>query len=89
MRVIGLMSGTSFDAIDAAMADIELSDEVLRLRTLGSISTPYADDLREELVAALPRRRPRWRPSAGSTRGSARRSRSSPRRPSSASAART
>jgi anhydro-N-acetylmuramic acid kinase len=52
--VIGLMSGTSFDAIDAAVADIELEDEVLRLRPLGSLSAPYDDDLREELAAALP-----------------------------------
>jgi anhydro-N-acetylmuramic acid kinase len=52
--VIGLMSGTSFDAIDAAVADIELEGEVLRLRPLGSLSAPYDDDLREELAAALP-----------------------------------
>ena len=48
------MSGTSFDAIDAAVADIELEGEVLRLRPLGSLSAPYDDDLREELAAALP-----------------------------------
>ncbi len=54
MRVLGMMSGTSFDAIDAAVADIELEGEVLRLRPLGSLSAPYADDLREELAAALP-----------------------------------
>ena len=48
------MSGTSFDAIDAAVADIELEGELLRLRPLGSLSAPYDDDLREELAAALP-----------------------------------
>jgi anhydro-N-acetylmuramic acid kinase len=53
-RVIGLMSGTSFDAIDAAVADIELEGDVLHLRPLGSLSAPYDDDLREELAAALP-----------------------------------
>jgi anhydro-N-acetylmuramic acid kinase len=51
MRVIGLMSGTSFDAIDAAAADIELEDEVLRLRPLGSLSAPYPDRVREALVS--------------------------------------
>ena len=53
-RVIGLMSGTSFDAIDAAAADIELEGDVLHLRPLGSLSAPYDDDLREALAAALP-----------------------------------
>jgi anhydro-N-acetylmuramic acid kinase len=48
------MSGTSFDAIDAAVADLELDGDVLRLRPLGSLSAPYADDLCEELAAALP-----------------------------------
>lgn len=54
MRVVGLMSGTSHDAIDAAVADIELDGDELRLRTLGSLSAPYAEDLRAELAAALP-----------------------------------
>ena len=48
------MSGTSFDAIDAAVADIELEGEVLRLRPLGSLCAPYDDDLREEIADALP-----------------------------------
>jgi anhydro-N-acetylmuramic acid kinase len=54
MRVVGLMSGTSHDAIDAAVADIELDGDELQLRTLGSLNAPYADDLRAELAAALP-----------------------------------
>ena len=49
-----MMSGTSFDAIDAAAADIELEGDVLHLRPLGSLSAPYDDDLREALAAALP-----------------------------------
>jgi len=53
MRVAGLMSGTSMDAIDAAAADIELRGDVLELRPLGSLRKPYPDDLREELAAAL------------------------------------
>ncbi|MFJ3908608.1 anhydro-N-acetylmuramic acid kinase [Streptomyces sp. 2132.2] len=56
MRVIGLMSGTSYDAVDAAAADLELGaeDGVLRLVPLGMVSEPYPADVREALAAALP-----------------------------------
>ncbi|MFK0232673.1 anhydro-N-acetylmuramic acid kinase [Streptomyces vinaceus] len=55
MRVIGLMSGTSYDAVDAAAADLELdaADGVLRLVPLGMVSEPYPADVREALAAAL------------------------------------
>ena len=51
MRVAGLMSGTSFDAIDAAVADLELAGDEVTLRPLGSLSAPYDDDLRAEIAA--------------------------------------
>ncbi|MDT0388140.1 anhydro-N-acetylmuramic acid kinase [Streptomyces dubilierae] len=54
MRVIGLMSGTSYDAIDAAAADLELVGDSLVMRPLGMVSEPYDDALREALTAALP-----------------------------------
>ncbi|MET9888231.1 anhydro-N-acetylmuramic acid kinase [Streptomyces sp. NPDC006430] len=56
MRVIGLMSGTSYDAVDAAAADLELSaeDGTLHLTPLGTVSEPYAHDVRAALAAALP-----------------------------------
>lgn len=56
MRVIGLMSGTSYDAVDAAAADLErgAEDGVLRLVPLGMVSEPYPADVREALAAALP-----------------------------------
>lgn len=54
MRVIGLMSGTSYDAIDAAAADLTLDGDTLVLTPLGMISTVYDDDLRAELAEALP-----------------------------------
>lgn len=54
MRVIGLMSGTSYDAIDAAAADLCLDGDTLRLKPLGLVSEPYDDALRESLAAALP-----------------------------------
>jgi len=54
MRVIGLMSGTSYDAIDAAAAELTLVGDSLVLRPLGMVSEPYDDGLREALAAALP-----------------------------------
>ncbi|MCL2729558.1 MAG: anhydro-N-acetylmuramic acid kinase [Actinomycetia bacterium] len=60
MRVIGLMSGTSYDAIEAAAADITLEGDVLVMRPLGRISTQYPEALRGAIAAALP-------PSATST----------------------
>ncbi|MFI7407883.1 anhydro-N-acetylmuramic acid kinase [Streptomyces sp. NPDC049627] len=54
MRVIGLMSGTSYDAIDAAAADLGLVGDSLVLKPLGLVSEAYDDALREELAAALP-----------------------------------
>jgi len=54
MRVIGVMSGTSYDAIDAAAADIWLDGEAVVVRPLGLVSTSYSTDLRNKLAAALP-----------------------------------
>jgi anhydro-N-acetylmuramic acid kinase len=52
--VIGLMSGTSMDGIDAAAADLELDGEVLRLTPLGHDTSPYSAELAAALRAALP-----------------------------------
>ncbi|MES4891489.1 anhydro-N-acetylmuramic acid kinase [Streptomyces sp. NPDC096012] len=54
MLVIGLMSGTSYDAVDAAAAGLRLDGGTLVLRPLGMVSTPYDDGLRAALSAALP-----------------------------------
>ncbi|WP_433012096.1 anhydro-N-acetylmuramic acid kinase [Kribbella sp. CA-294648] len=54
MRVIGLMSGTSYDAIDAAAADLRIEDDQLVLTPLGMLSHAYPDVLRAELARSLP-----------------------------------
>jgi anhydro-N-acetylmuramic acid kinase len=46
------MSGTSLDAIDAAVADIDLHGDTLTLRPLGLLSTPYEPDLRSAIAGA-------------------------------------
>lgn len=54
MRVIGLISGTSFDAIEAAAVDFELAGETVSARVVATSSTPYAPELRARIAAALP-----------------------------------
>ncbi|NUH41820.1 anhydro-N-acetylmuramic acid kinase [Streptomyces samsunensis] len=54
MRVIGLMSGTSHDAVDAAAADLVLDGDTVVLAPLGLVSEAYPEALRSALGAALP-----------------------------------
>lgn len=54
MRVIGLMSGTSYDAVDAAAGDLRLDGDTLVLRPLGMVSAPYEEPLRAALAKAMP-----------------------------------
>lgn len=53
MRVIGLISGTSVDGIDAAIADIEGTTATdLRVTVLGGTTVAYDPTLRERVLAA-------------------------------------
>ncbi|MBO0837612.1 MAG: anhydro-N-acetylmuramic acid kinase [Actinobacteria bacterium] len=54
MRVLGLISGTSFDAIEVAAADFELEGDTLHCNLLGAESRPYPPSLRDRIAAALP-----------------------------------
>ncbi|NIH84883.1 anhydro-N-acetylmuramic acid kinase [Amycolatopsis granulosa] len=54
MRVVGLISGTSVDGIDVAVAELDVTGDEVVLAPLGHNSLPYPEDLRRELLAALP-----------------------------------
>ena len=54
MRVIGLISGTSLDAIDVAAAELTMDGDTVALRPLGHAERPWPEALRARLRAALP-----------------------------------
>ena len=54
MRILGLMSGTSHDGIDAAVVDIRRAGPGLLARVDYHDTTGYPPSLRHRLVAALP-----------------------------------
>ena len=49
-----MISGTSVDAIDVALADMYQVDDTLTLTTLGYLELPWPAAVRERLLAALP-----------------------------------
>ncbi|WP_436501405.1 anhydro-N-acetylmuramic acid kinase [Actinokineospora sp. HUAS TT18] len=53
-RVVGVISGTSMDGVDIAVADLTLDGDTVDLVPLSHHSVPYPDDLRADLLAALP-----------------------------------
>ncbi|MGH8792641.1 MAG: anhydro-N-acetylmuramic acid kinase, partial [Stackebrandtia sp.] len=54
MRVIGLMSGTSYDAVDVAAAEFDRDGDTLHLRPLGDVEFPHPSPLRRQIAAVLP-----------------------------------
>lgn len=54
MRVAGLISGTSHDAVDVAVVDFEQRGSTLHARMLSKGGSAYPADLRRLLVSALP-----------------------------------
>ena len=58
MRVVGLMSGTSLDGIDAALVRLEGTDGTLTWEVEGFRSEPYPADVRARLLDAVERGTP-------------------------------
>ena len=54
MKVIGLISGTSYDAIEAVAAEIVLRDQDLQVTVVAHVSVAYDETLRGRIAAALP-----------------------------------
>jgi len=53
VRVIGLMSGTSMDGLDGAVADFAWGGDALAMTPLVHLERPWPDDIRARLHAAL------------------------------------
>src|SRR5262245_24324282 len=51
LRVIGLMSGTSMDGVDAVLAEIDGPADQPSIRQVAFLTMPYPDDLRREIRA--------------------------------------
>jgi anhydro-N-acetylmuramic acid kinase len=54
VRVIGMISGTSFDAVEALLADIDLDGEILTCQLVDHRSVPYRPEVRESIASILP-----------------------------------
>lgn len=50
MRVIGLMSGTSVDGVDAALVELQGRDRDLQVQVLNFCTVPYPPDLRQQIL---------------------------------------
>ncbi|HVK22086.1 MAG TPA: anhydro-N-acetylmuramic acid kinase [Actinokineospora sp.] len=53
-RVVGVISGTSMDGVDVAVADLTIHGDTVDLVPVDHWSTDYPADLRADLLAALP-----------------------------------
>ncbi|MEV0073876.1 anhydro-N-acetylmuramic acid kinase [Amycolatopsis sp. NPDC050768] len=53
-RVLGLLSGTSVDGIDVAVAELHAEDGTVVLTPLGELDVPFTAETREAVLAALP-----------------------------------
>lgn len=56
LTVVGMMSGTSYDAVDTAIADMALDGDTVVLRPRGTLSAPVPEEMRARIAGCLPPR---------------------------------
>ena len=54
MKILGVMSGTSFDGIDSALCDFNIVGDEIQIQLLHFESSNYADEVRNRIVEAMP-----------------------------------
>ncbi|MQA77203.1 MAG: anhydro-N-acetylmuramic acid kinase [Streptosporangiales bacterium] len=54
LRVVGMISGTSYDAVEVAVADLAFDGDTVVATTRGTLSVEFPADLRARVAAALP-----------------------------------
>ncbi|OGW95385.1 MAG: anhydro-N-acetylmuramic acid kinase [Nitrospirae bacterium RIFCSPLOWO2_12_FULL_63_8] len=55
MKVVGLMSGTSGDGVDAALVDIRGTGHELKVKSIAFVACPYPANLQQRILAASAR----------------------------------
>ena len=56
MKIIGMISGTSYDGIDVACVEINQNGDVLEVAQLGFVSSEYSDELHQLIAESMPPR---------------------------------
>lgn len=56
MKIIGMISGTSFDGIDVACIDVKQTGDLLEVRQMGFISVEYSPELHQMIADSMPPR---------------------------------